>query len=526
MLQQTSAPNNIVGSALGISVLAVALLVGLIGGLFGWEAQLLLFSIAVPLVLLLVDYRVGVILAIAVLPYVNSKLVPSAGPLSVTNVLVLGVCASFALRWVLRRTGGRPLAVPVGRELFWLYLVPVTLAMLVGSLHLDEISVHYMSLNKMASYGLKDYWLSMYLKMMLMVAFACVLGAGIVQHGKGMRFVVATVVSGVLFVAAIVAVVVSTGASLQQLQNARDLLKIIGRHNNEAGALLLGVMATTLFMREYVRHAGMRLVLLAALLIMAAGLALTMSRGAILGLAVVMIFFVWYFRRPGLVLGSLIISVAAVAVAPDAIVDRMMLGFEGRSVHSQVSGSVGNDQLSQGRFWIWSQVAGEILKSPAIGRGVLSTQWSTAARTGVYYGNHPHNLYLEILMDLGILGGICIALFYRYLWRLFRRLANDDRLSGPLRGYFLGSAAGMLGMFAYGFTNGHYYPAPEQLFFWVGIGMALGYQRWLAAQPAPLVPVSTTRTQRPRFRVPETSLLKPKKTGALDLIPPRGSEGR
>jgi len=503
-----SARQTRLGFAPVVAVMVIAFLAGAVGGLVGWEVQLLLFSVALPAVLLLVDYRSGLLLAVLLVPYTNSKLVPSAGPLTVQNILLLGVTASFIAHWVFARARGRLVVVPLPRELIWYYLVPLTISAGIGSLHLSEISAHYLAANEMLSYGLGQYWISAYLKQLLLVAIACLIGAAVVEHGKGAVFAVTVVVSGVLLAFAVAGVVIATGATLQQLQNVRDLLAVIGRHNNEAGILLLGAIAPALFMRERMRHRLARFALLLSICIMVAGLVLTMSRGSFLGLLVVLAFYLWRQRRPGLVIAVLALATAGFASMPDAIRERLLLGLTNApSVQAQLAGSVARDKLTQGRIWIWRQVAPEVLNSPFVGRGMLSTQWSAAAKSGVYYSNHPHSLYLEMLMDLGIVGVIFIVLFWRYLWRLFRRLAEDERIPAPMRGYFLGSAAGLLGVLAYGFANGHWFPAVEQLFVWTSIGLAFGYQRWLALQPAASPIGSRPTSGLRRFSLPDSAVL-------------------
>jgi len=502
--------------SLGFGLIAV--LLGLVGAFFGWFAQLFILSIAVPVVLMLVDYRIGLMLVVMLLPYATSPLLPKAGPLSMMNVLVLGVCLAFLLRWLLFRMAGRNLVVPVGRQLVWYYLAPVTAAMLIGTPHLGEIAKHYLAYSNFDSYGLKEYWISLYFKMMLLVVIACIIGAAVVERGNGLRFAIITVLSGVLFVFAIVAVVASTGASLEQLKNARSLLQVLGNHNNQAGVLLLAPFAAALFMREFVRNPLARNALLMATLVLVAGIALTFSRGAFVGLFVVLGFYVWHFKRLGLGLAVLTLSVAGLAVAPNAIQERLMTGLGGESVREQITGRVQDDELTAGRVWIWRQLAPEILRSPSsplVGSGFASVQWSAAAKDGRYIGNHPHNLYLEMLMDLGLIGTALILIFYRYVWKSFRRLWEDERLAPAMRGYFLGAAAGLLGMLTYGFSNGNYYPAPEQLYFWVSVGLALGYQRYLASQPAATehvvpAPQPSSGVRHRGFRVPETSILRPK----------------
>lgn len=510
MLHSASPSPRGLSRSVAVGICLIAISIGALGGLAGWEGQALLLIVGVPAVLILLDYRIGIALAVLVLPYANSKLVPSTGPLTVQNVVLLGVGASFLLHWTLARARGRLLVVPVTRELVWYYLVPLTFATCVGSMHLSEISAHYLAFNKTGSFGLSQYWISNYTKQVLLVALACVVGASVVERGRGRGVATTVIVSGVLLTAAIVAVIVSTGATLSQLQNVRDLLGVIGRHNTEAAAILLGAVAPALFMREQVKHRLARFMLLVSVGVMVTGLALTMSRGAFAGLLVVLAIYVWRLRRPGLWVGVLALSVAGFAFMPDAVRERLLLGLEGGgSVSAQVAGSVSNDQLTQGRAWIWRQVAPEVLNSPLIGRGMMSTQWSYAARSGIYYSNHPHNLFLELLMDAGILGAIPVVLFWRYLWRLFRKLGCDERVPAVMRGYFIGAATSLLGMVPYALSNGHWFPSIDQFYIWIGIGLAVGYQRWLALQPATL-PVEREISPLRRFSVPDSAILGPR----------------
>lgn len=476
------------GWLLAASLVVAALALGLIGGLSGWEGQTLLLVIGLPAVLLMLNYRLGLILAILLLPFTNAEFLPRSGSLTVINVLLLGISCSFFLHWLRAHMAGRRVPVPIERELIVWYWLPITVGMVIGTMHLGEISIHYMRMNGLVEYGFKEYWVGFYLKAFLMVAACCFMGAAVVENGgKAMRYVAATAVSGVIFVVAIVVVVVSTGATLQQLQNERGLLEVLGRQNNEAGVLLLCAAAPLLFMREYVQHRMGRLLLLLAVFVMVAGLLLTMSRGGVLGFMVVVVYFVWYFRRPAVIFGTIAAVVIGFALTPAAIQDRMLLGLEGsagRPIANQAAGNPAQDKLTMGRLWIWQMVASEIPKSPVYGRGVTSTQWSSAAKSAVFNHSHPHSVVLEVLMDLGVVGAICISMFYWFVWRSFRRLAADERVPPVMRGYFIGAGAGLIGMMVYNLTNGHYYPSPEQIFFWVSVGLAFGYNRWIKQQAA------------------------------------------
>ena len=175
---------------------------------------------------------------------------------------------------------------------------------------------------------------------------------------------------------------------------------------------------------------------------------------------------VWLLRRRKFTDVLLIVAVAAFAVVvmPDRILERLTLGFQdvGQTDHGS-----GNDALTQGRGFIWSRLAPEFWVSPIWGRGLGSTAWNSAVTAGQVWILHPHNLYLAVLLDLGILGFAAIMYLYFRYGRTFRALSRESTLSPVLRDYFSGAFASFLGMLAFAVTNGHYVPHPEQTFLWL-----------------------------------------------------------
>jgi hypothetical protein len=457
--------------ALVIGAVFLALLLGVAGALVGYVGQIFFLTLLVPALLLLVDYRFGVILLILMMPFANSPLIPQAGPLNIINLLLAGVCMLFVVRMVVLKVGNKPALLPVPKDLLWFYILPMTLATVVGTTHLSEIPAHYLMANKIEAYGIKQYWISQYLKQMLMVFMACVMAAGVVEYGKGMRFAVSTFVAGMLFVLLMAVMIALSGMSLDRLKDSRTFLTLLGRHNNEASVMLLGVFGPMLFMRSHVRSAMGRFWLGIGIAATGIGVVLTFSRGGFLGLLVVCAIYVFHFRRLRTVVVALVVVVLAAVLAPEAVYERMSRGLDESTSNVDTKG----DELTAGRGYTWKQLAPEILKSPLWGRGLQSTQWSTHVKTSTYNANHPHNLYLEILMDLGLLGAAAMFFFYRYVWRTFRALARSEHVPPPMRGYFMGAFAGFVGMLVYGISNGHAYPAPEQIFFWVAVGLAAGY---------------------------------------------------
>ena len=134
-----------------------------------------------------------------------------------------------------------------------------------------------------------------------------------------------------------------------------------------------------------------------------------------------------------------------------------------------------DDPLTKGRLASWALLAPDIIISPIWGQGIGSVAWNQATSSGRYRATLAHNMYLEILLDLGIVGFVMLMyLFYRYVSG-FRSLSNDTSLSPALRYYFAGALASFLGMLVMGVANGLYLPHPEQAYLWFALGMLFAY---------------------------------------------------
>jgi O-antigen ligase len=119
----------------------------------------------------------------------------------------------------------------------------------------------------------------------------------------------------------------------------------------------------------------------------------------------------------------------AVALVLPGTAERMLRGF---GDESSLSDPYVNDyEVTAGRTLIWPYVIEEITKSPVFGYGRLAM-----ARTGVRdflldeYGEsfpHPHNAYLEMLLDNGLLGFALVMPFYALVLLNSVRLFRDSR---------------------------------------------------------------------------------------------------
>ena len=87
---------------------------------------------------------------------------------------------------------------------------------------------------------------------------------------------------------------------------------------------------------------------------------------------------------------------------------------------------------------------------------------------------HPHNAYLEALLDMGLVGLALLLAFYWHVWKGFRALGSNPYLSPVTRGFFQGACAALIAFLIAGISGGSLRPSPENVLLWVAIGMMFG----------------------------------------------------
>jgi O-antigen ligase len=200
-------------------------------------------------------------------------------------------------------------------------------------------------------------------------------------------------------------------------------------------------------------------------------LILSFSRGAFLGFLLInVLFLLWHRNAKTLILFGLL-AACALLLLPDAVYDRVTTGFG--------NGSVDPVAVSAGRIeYIWLPLLPEIPRSPIWGHGLGSILWSEPMRKGpgvaILAVGHPHNAYLQALLDMGIVGLVLLCAYFAHVWKGFRALSSDPAVSPPLRGFYLGAAAGLASLLVSYATDSSLRPGPEQSFLWLAIGMMYG----------------------------------------------------
>ena len=109
-------------------------------------------------------------------------------------------------------------------------------------------------------------------------------------------------------------------------------------------------------------------------------------------------------------------------ITPDSVQERVQYGFTESGNYYQRGNRA--DFISAGRLFLWTTLFSEFIdneKQVLMGNGRHSIYRTKARKLEIIRPGHPHNAYLEVLFDTGILGMIVFSLFYGYLFRSLLR---------------------------------------------------------------------------------------------------------
>ncbi|MCG2708380.1 MAG: O-antigen ligase family protein [Candidatus Omnitrophica bacterium] len=124
-----------------------------------------------------------------------------------------------------------------------------------------------------------------------------------------------------------------------------------------------------------------------------------------------------------------------------------------------------------GRIELWGRTITAWQQRPILGFGVSAVH-AKAMREHLSYSilaiSHPHNLFLTILLETGILG---LASFIWCVWRIFAKLFS---LRNSYMGF--GLLTGFLSFFLVNLTD-YIFEVRIQAVFWIILGLAFAYAK-------------------------------------------------
>jgi hypothetical protein len=447
-------------------VLGFAAVCGAAIGVLGGLVVAILSAILAAAVVTLVNYRVGLWFMIILLPFASTHLIPrkmlGVTGLNPLNVIIAGTIVSLVLAWMSRP---KDFALPRLPYLWWLYVLPISLAAFHGTFYYHEVPAIYggAGTNDVTSY-LQEAFVKP--ATIVVVAILTAIAARNIDERFGWQLVpVFVAASLVALIIPIYVAITDVSALFASVGKSQQFGSVVGMHANELGLLLNTAFALSLFTWIETRQGVVKTLLVVVMAIASVTVALTFSRGAYLGWLIVVAYLLVTRRRIAWLLGTVVVMAVVFAIMPPEIVERAFLGIQDRDVSRVSSGRV---------YEIWLPLLPTLLESPLFGHGLNSVAWAEPVRRGVMSPvGHAHNAYLGLVLDLGIVGAVLVWMFWFRLWQEFRALARE--LNDPaLRGYFEGASVCILILLVQGVTDDRFTPTGSQSFIWVSAGIAFG----------------------------------------------------
>jgi O-antigen ligase len=232
---------------------------------------------------------------------------------------------------------------------------------------------------------------------------------------------------------------------------------------NVLGEYLLFIIPLAFAMVYYFKEYFNKFVALSLCGITALCMILTFSRGAWLGLMFGIVIFIFLKDRRMLWLG-LIALIVAPFVVPQSVIDRLL--------------SIGNmsDGSTSYRVNIWLASLNMLATFWPSGIGLGTETFVFIYRKysfNAVHAPHSHNLYLQLMIDLGIVGLVLfvaiIAVFYK---KIFLRINQSKGRDKFVTAAGAALCAGMAGFLLQGMTDNVWYNYRVVIFFWLIVALS------------------------------------------------------
>ena len=267
--------------------------------------------------------------------------------------------------------------------------------------------------------------------------------------------------------------VATSGEELSKLAN-KLLSRTVGYHRVNLSMMLAGASWATLTTLSLVRGRRNQLLVLGAAATMSLGQALTGGRAGYVTWGIVgCVLCLLRWRR---FFPYIPITIFAVCTFLPSVRERMSQGFVSSS--GPIVERTDSYELTSGRTIAWSYVIPKIYESPLFGYGRQAM-----IREGLYrkimddYDEgetfpHPHNAYLELLLDNGVFGFLLVIPFYVVVLVLSMRLLLDR--SDPLYATIGGTCCALvLALLIASMGSQTFYPREGAVGMWAAIGLML-----------------------------------------------------
>ena len=278
--------------------------------------------------------------------------------------------------------------------------------------------------------------------------------------------------------------ILADGSALEK-RAVRVFDRDIGYHRNQISALMASSFWLFILLIPHMKTKLRKFILLNAAAMAFLSLMLTGSRSGYLAWAMVGVVLAWYKWRRYLMFGAAAVVFAVLTIP--ALQYRVFQGQSEEEIEAYENDNVqldGNARefaaMSSGRSVVWPFVLNKIADAPFFGHG-REAMVRTGISLQVYrlYNDpsmifrHPHSAYLQLFLDMGIIGAMIVLIFYFIVFtRSMNLMKHEDKelaLIGSIGiAYFVAYLTACL-------TALSFYPNEGIVITWCIIGLILRY---------------------------------------------------
>jgi O-antigen ligase len=299
--------------------------------------------------------------------------------------------------------------------------------------------------------------------------------------------------------------VMMDGIELQRLA-LKLLVSRIGLHRVTLSMMLAGASWACLASRGLTKDLRLQTLAAVTALVVLYAQSLTAGRAGYIAFAAVGLVLCLMRWRSYLLIAP--VAVAILLLAVPSVGSRLLEGVSRNPYNSAIA--VNDYDVTAGRVVIWPVVIDKIQHGIWVGFGRMG-MWRTgivayaATMLDEDFG-HPHNAYLEWLLDNGIIGFVPVILFYLVALFHSARLFMDRR-SGLFMAAGGACAALVLGLLFASIGSQSFYPIEGTVGMWCALGLMfrMSVQRKLADAALKVAQPETPMMRRAAFGVPQAA---------------------
>lgn len=392
--------------------------------------------------------------------------------LNAWNFLFLSICAAFILSYSRRDT---VIKLPSDVRIYiWYYLFFIVLAFAREVVDFDGINEFAYYMKSGATVNATELFMDDIFNT-IKYTIPGLLCYYLAHDRKSVNYLLASVVFisvglSLLVIKVMPLEALTDGRMLEQTA-IRKIDRDIGYYRSDLAILFAGGAWAIFLYKETLKSFWLGMMCYGASFIMLLATALTGGRIGMGALLVVGAVVGWFRMKKLLVFGPLLIAIV-IALVP-AAEERF---FQGIASEEDPYAETDMQSATSGRSEIWPHVWEKIGESPLVGHGRRAMQriglskW-LGENLGLPFA-HPHNAYMQLLLDNGVLLAIPVVLFWLLLLRRSFSLFIDRRniyyviIGGTCFSFVLAQIVGFFG-------SQSFYPFTSSVSLWCAAGIML-----------------------------------------------------